>query len=63
MFLTRKIDKATVAVLDDFPVSIALRPSGREYYGKEEIVCKVTDGKLIINKETAARYGLEVEIQ
>ena len=62
MFLTRKIDNATVAVLDDFPVSIALRPSGRAYYGKEETICKIVGDKLVVTKAAAETYGLSVEV-
>lgn len=61
MFITKKINKTTVAVLDNYPVSIAIRCSGKEYYGKEEVVCEIVDDKLVIYEAVAAKYGLAIE--
>ena len=63
MFLTKKIDKNIVAVVDTDPVSISIRKSGKEYYGTEDHICRIKDGKVLVNKEIAAKYGLDIVIE
>lgn len=61
MFITKKINKDTVAVLNDYPVSINIRKSGRLYYGTEKPICKICDDKLIINEDVANEFGIIIE--
>ena len=61
MFLTRKINKNTVVVMDSDAISMAIRPSGKAHYGSEMKVCQIKDGRLIIDKSVAEKFGLSVE--
>ena len=62
MFITKKVNKNVVAVMDNYPPSIYLRKSGKQYYGKEIAACVVKEDKVIINKRNIESFGLEIEI-
>ena len=65
MFMTKKINKNTVAVLFggvETP-SIALRKSGKAYYGTEEGAIYLCEDKIVINKPVAEKYGLKVVVR
>lgn len=64
MIATRKINKDTVAVLSFgvYPASIAIRKSGRDYFGTEKDVVHFEEDKLVINKKVLDHYGLSLEV-
>lgn len=65
MFMTKKINKNTVAVLFggvETP-SISLRKSGKAYYGTEEGVIYLCEDKIVINKPVAEKYGLKLVVR
>lgn len=64
MFSTKKINKNVVAVIYsgvDAPC-IALRPSGKQYYGTEtQLVGFNAEGtELIIDRAVADEYGIDI---
>ncbi len=63
MFSTKKINENTVAVIyygaDN--ASIALRKSGKAYFGTEEDVVHFEKNELIVNKSVAAKYGIKIK--
>lgn len=64
MIATRKVNKNVVAVLSFgvYPASMALRNSGRDYYGTEKDVVHFEEDKLVINKKVLDHYGLSLEV-
>lgn len=65
MFMTKKINKDTVAVLwggVETP-SVSLRKSGKAYIGHEEGVVYFCEDKIVINKPVAEKYGLKVVVR
>ena len=44
------------------PDEIMVRKRGRDYYGKEETLARIQDGKLIINCDVARKFGIIVNI-
>lgn len=64
MIATRKINKDTVAVLSfgAYPASIAIRKSGRDYFGTEKDAVHFEEDKLVINKKVLNHYGLSLEV-
>ncbi len=65
MFTTSKISKDTVAVLYNAPdkTGIAIRKSGRAYFGTEKYAVTVMDGKIVIDKSVLEQFGLNLEIK
>lgn len=66
MYLTRKISDDCVAVAKEgieVPLGVFLRKSGKKYYGTEEPAVYLCEGKLIINKPIAEKYGLKVIVR
>lgn len=43
------------------PDEIMVRKRGRDYYGKEETLARIQDGKLIINCDVARKFGIIVK--
>lgn len=64
MMATKKVNKDTVAVLSfgADPVLIALRKSGKVYYGTEKTVVRFKEDKLVIDRKVLSQYGLSLEI-
>ena len=65
MFMTKKINKNTVAVLFggvEAP-SISLRKSGKAYYGTEEGAIYLCEDKIVINKPVVEKYGLKLVVR
>ena len=65
MMATKKVNKDTVAVLSfgAYPVSIALRKSGKAYYGTEKNAVRFEEDKLVINRKVLSQHGLSLEIE
>lgn len=66
MYLNRKVTDDCVAVAKEgieAPLGIFLRKSGKKYYGTEEPAVYMYEGKLIINKPVAEKYGLQVVVR
>lgn len=65
MFNTNKINKDLVAVSysgADGP-GIAIRKSGKVFYGKEELAVDFVNGStLVINEHVLKRYGLKLQV-
>ena len=64
MIATKKVNKDTVAVLSfgADPVLIALRKSGKVYYGTEKTVVRFKEDKLVIDRKVLSQHGLSLEI-
>lgn len=65
MFMTKKINKDTVAVLFggvETP-SISLRKSGKAYIGHEEGAIYLCEDKIVINKPVIEKYGLKLVVR
>ena len=60
MLQTKKISDAAVAVSFD-PTEILIRKSGKQYFGKEKALARITDGKLVIDESVAEEFGIEIE--
>jgi len=65
MIATRKVNKNVVAVLSFgvYPASMALRNSGRDYYGTEKDAVHFEEDKLVINKKVLDHFGLSLEVR
>ena len=61
MLQTKKIGKDLCAVAFD-PTEILLRKSGKQYFGKEQILVKLNGDKLIVDKSVAKEFGIELEV-
>ena len=60
MLLTKIINKNTCAVAWN-PTEIMVRNRGRDYYGTEETLVRITDGVLIINFEVANAFEIPIK--
>lgn len=60
MLQTKRVPgrKDVVAVSWDGPTEIYLRKSGREFFGKEECLCRFEDGDLVVNRKAAEKFGI-----
>ena len=63
MILTKKVNKDTVCVLDNYPnPTLGLRKSGKEMYGQHEIAAEISDGKLVVDENVLKKYGIGLDI-
>lgn len=60
MLQTRKVSNDVVAVAWE-PTEIYLRPSGKQYFGQEECLAKIVNGRLYIYEDVADKYGITLD--
>lgn len=59
MLQTKKITNDLCAVSSD-PTEIMVRPSGRQYFGKEKTLVKLNGNKLIVDSAVAKEFGIAI---
>lgn len=64
MIQTRKLSPKSNKVAVSFdPCSIYIRESGKEFFGKEELLVCVKEHTIFVSKEIADKFGLSIIVE